>query len=101
MDIQFLYAKRHSLNSVKATYSLDGIEFTVDWSNIHPGTGEILNYDLFPETESLNRDLACRVNDAIREGETDSNADVDLYLFIRDTFDHMDCATFETETGSS
>lgn len=96
MHIQFLNAKRISLNSVEATYSLDDTEFTVEWNNIHPGTGEVGDYDLQLNTKSLNADLASRVDDAIREGEIDSNTDLELYLFIRDTFDRMDCASCET-----
>ena len=90
--ISFLKAKRISFNSVEATYTLDGNEFTVEWNNIHPGTGELGDYDLQLNTRSLNNDLAVRVDDAIREGETDDNPDLELYLIVRDTFDSMDCA---------
>ena len=89
--MKFLKAQRVSENSVKATYSLDGLEFTVEWNNIHPGNGEIGDYDLQLNTVSSDEELTNRVDAAIREGETDENTDLDLYLFVRDTFDRMDC----------
>lgn len=91
MNIEFLSAKRTTLNSVEATYTIDDTEFTVEWNNIHAGTGEIGYYDLQINTKSPNNELASRVDNAIREGETDENPDVELYIFIRDTFDQQDC----------
>ena len=91
MNIKFLSAKRVSENSVEATYQLDESRFTVEWNNIHPETGELDGYDLQLDTTSSNQDLADRVNEAINEGESDDNADLELYHFIRDTFDSADC----------
>ena len=91
MNIKFLSAKRVSENSVEATYQLDETEFTVEWNNIHPETGELDGYDLQLNTASLNQDLADRVDESIIVGETDSNPDLELYHFVRDTFDRADC----------
>lgn len=91
----FVKAQRVSVNSVKATYSLGGSEFTVEWNNIHPSTGEISDYDLQLNVKSSDYNLAQRVSDAIREGESDSNPDFDLYLEVRDTFDRMDAKNQE------
>lgn len=93
--IEFLKAARLDDNTVAATYALEGTEFTVEWNNVHPATGEVGDYDLQIATKSSDGELACRVDDAINEGETDSNPDLELYLFIRDTFDRMDCARFD------
>lgn len=61
--------------------------FVIEWSNIHPETGNTENYDLqitcLSESEYLNE----LVKDAIRDGSEDS----DLYLAVRDTFDSQDC----------
>lgn len=96
MNIKFLSAKRSSLTSVEATYSLDGTEFTVEWSSVDGATGKISYYDLQINTKSSNEDLAIRVDDAMREGETDDNPDLDLYLTVRDFFDARNCADYDT-----
>ena len=90
MNIKFLSAKRVSENSVEATYQLDESRFTVEWNNIHPETGEITEYDLQLDTKSTDQNLVDRVNAAINAGETD-HADCELYLFIRDKFDYLNC----------
>lgn len=89
--MKFLKAQRVSENSVNATYSLDGIDFTVEWNSVLPDNGETADYDLQLNTASSDEELTSRVDAAIREGETDENPDLDLYLFVRDTFDRMDC----------
>jgi hypothetical protein len=96
MKIHFLNAKRTTLHSVEATYSIsidniDNEKITVEWNNVHPGTGEICEYDLQIDTKSENKVLANRVDEAIREGETENNPDLDLYLALRDTFTGQDC----------
>ena len=90
-SIEFIKAIRATDHSVKAVYAIDGTEFAVEWNNLHPETGEAGYYDLQVGTDSKNEDLACRVDEAIREGETDENPDLELYLFVRDTFDMSDC----------
>lgn len=89
--IKLTKTTRINMNCVKVTYELDGKEFTVEWNNIHPGTGETGDFDLMLNVESTDEDLIYRVQEAIREGETDSNPDLELYLDIRDTFDSSDC----------
>ncbi len=96
----FVKAQRVSVNSVEAIYSLNGTEFTVEWNNIHPATGEITDYDLQLIVKSDDYDLAQRVSEAIRENETDSNPDLDLYLEVRDTFDSMDAKTKELNSST-
>lgn len=96
MNIKFLSAKRKSFNSVQVTYSLDSTEFTVEWNNIHDGTGEFGDYDLQLDVKSSDEDLAIRVADCSRVGETDENDDLELYLAIRDTFNASDCASCDT-----
>lgn len=90
MNIEFIKAKRLDKHSVEATYTIDGSPFTVEWNNIHPETGEVCQYDLQLGVEFEDETLAERVGAAILAGETDDNADIDIYLFIRDKFDHGD-----------
>ena len=90
MNIEFISAKRTSKHSVEVTYTLDGTLFTVEWNNIHPGTGEVCQYDLQLVVKCADETLAERIENAISAGETDDNADIDIYLFVRDKFDHGD-----------
>lgn len=90
MNIKFINAKRTSKHSVEATYVLDGSPFTVEWNNIHPETGEVCQYDLQLGVKCADEALAERIEDAISAGETDDNVDIDIYLCVRDMFDHGD-----------
>lgn len=90
MNIEFINAKRTGKHSVEATYALDGTPFTVEWCNIHPGTGEVCDYDLDLRVKCADEALAERIENAISAGETDDNADIDIYLFVRDEFDRCD-----------
>jgi hypothetical protein len=92
---KFVKSTRNSDTSVQVAYLLDKQEFTVEWNNVHPSTGEIGSYDLQIDCESDNQDFNERVKECIRAGETDSNPDLDLYLNLRDTFDAMDCEDCE------
>lgn len=84
--IEFVGAEAKSENTVTATYSLEGTEFSVEWSNIHPGTGEV--FDSFDLTDghgsvtSDNKDLKIFIEEELAKGE-----DSDIYLLVRDTFD--------------
>lgn len=98
MNIEFISAKRTSKHSVEATYALDNTPFTVEWNNIHPGTGEVCDYDLQAGAECEDEALAERIEDAISAGETDDNADIDIYLFIRDKFDRGDAERLGVDT---
>ncbi len=89
--IEFIKATRISDSAVDVDYKFDGQLFTVEWNNIHPESGEVGDYDLQINTRSSDEDLACRIDEAIKEGELDSNPDLEIYLYIRDTFDRMDC----------
>lgn len=95
MSIQFISAKRTSKNSVEATYKINHTTFVVEWNNIHPSTGEVVRYDLQPSVKCADEDLKNRIEDAILTGETDDNADIDIYLFIRDRFDSLDAEGLE------
>ena len=91
MNVQFSKVIRTSENSVDVTYLVNGVELTVEWNRIHGGTGEVLDYDLQIDVKCEDADLRMRAEEAIREGETDENPDLDLYIDLRDTFDASDC----------
>jgi len=94
MNITFVKAERKSLNSVEVTYGIEGTEFSVEWNNIHAGTGEIGYYDLQLNTKSIDTLLAERVDNTIKAGESYANDDIELYLYVRDTFTNIDCLDF-------
>lgn len=85
MNIQFKSIKRISLTNVQVTYTLDNTDFIVEWDN---SDGE---YDLQPFPKTDDADLGQRLYDAIQEGETDDNKDLELYLSIRDAYNSYDC----------
>lgn len=99
MNIEFIKAERTSKSFVEATYTLDGTPFTVQWNNIDPGTGGIVNrYDLEQRVKCADEALAERIEDAISGGETDDNVDIDIYLCVRDMFDHGDAESLGAYT---
>lgn len=96
MSIEFLSAKKISQNSVLVSYNIDNdqfddVDFSVEWSNIHAGTGEEISFYL-NENAVFSKDqvLAEKVARSIKSGESDANTDLDMYLFVRDTFDQSD-----------
>ena len=100
MNIKFVNAQRINENEVHVTYQLNKVDFTVEWNrvdftvewnNVHPETGDIDAFDLQLTVTSSDDELAYRVHESIRVGETDSNPDLELYLFVRDKFDRLDC----------
>lgn len=91
MKIKFVNAQRVNENEVHVTYRLNESEFTIEWNNVHPETGDLDAFDLQLTVTSTDDELAYRVHESIRVGETDSNPDLELYLFVRDKFDHLDC----------
>lgn len=94
----FVNAIRTSKHHVDVTYKLPetGDNFTVCWCNIHPETGNTESaYDLDVIVQSDNEDLAYRVSEAIKGGESDDNPDVDLYLTVRDDFDRLQVESLE------
>lgn len=96
--LDFVSAIRTHQHHVAVTYRTPETddEFTVEWSNINPETGAIESrYDLDVLVRSDNNELADRVSEAIKEGESDDNPDLDLYLSIRDDFDATDVAAVE------
>lgn len=95
--LKLIKAFRTTDNEVKVLYFHKELhyEFLVEWSNIHPGTGEVVDYDLCLSCLSANESFNERVVKAIRQGESYSNSDVELYLSIRDMFDALDCASCE------
>ena len=90
MIITFVNAKRVDKHTVDVTYELSGTLCTVRWSDVHPGTGELTPYYLKDDVNSWDYTLAERISHAIKAGESDDNDDLDVYLFIRDTFDAFD-----------
>ena len=95
LNIKFVSTERQDENTVKATYSLDNVNFSVFWSNLCPQSGDVdYSYGLmagFDAVESESHALYERVVNAIDLGEDDKNKDSELYLYIRDTFDSNDC----------
>lgn len=63
-------------------------DFVIEWSNIHPATGEIVSYDLQPTCLAGSENLVNEVVEVIKIGECDDSG---LYLELRDTFDSLDC----------
>ena len=93
----FIKAERTSMNHVEAEYKLNatGESFIVTWCNLSETQFNIVeDYDLDVLVRSNNPDLADRVSNAIREGESDDNSDCELYLEIRDTFDAQNAEDF-------
>jgi len=91
-------AFRVNENTVKVLYSHTELhkEFLVEWNNIDPNTGVTSSdYDLELNVLSRSDDFTERIESAIREGESDTNEDCELYLEIRDTFDRLDCENLE------
>jgi hypothetical protein len=83
--IEYKFSEAINSKTVHATYSLDLVEFTVIWeldSNVFN-----LSYDV----KSSVYEVRERVREALMIGESDENEDLELYLFIRDTFDATDC----------
>ncbi len=94
---KFIKAERTSMNHVEVTYKVsNGDEFTVTWCNLSETQFNVVeDYDIGVLVRSNNSDLAERVSNAIREGESDENLDCELYLEIRDTFDRTHAESFE------
>lgn len=99
LNISFLSAERTTAHEVKASYTLNGIEFAALWNCIHGETGEVTDYDL-SDAEAQDSDLKHRVLTAIQEGE--NGQDGELYLFIKDTFDSSDAesTSYDAEINS-
>lgn len=91
MNIEFIKAYRVDESTVSVIYRIDGIDIKVQWDCIHPETGERGAYDLDNYVRSIDDDLSARVSEAINMGEKDDNPDLELYLFILNTFDSNDC----------
>jgi len=85
-------AFRVSDNDVRALYQHNELkqEFVVEWSNIHPGTGEEVPYYLTDNVICSSGSLEEQVKTAINDGESDENPYLLLYLDLRDSFDSSD-----------
>ena len=95
-NVKLVKAFRTTENEVKVLYTLDLSEFVVSWNNIHPETGEVVDYDLQYQVLANNENLIGLVENAIQGGETgDENGE--LYCAIRDTFDMLDCKELEQD----
>jgi hypothetical protein len=96
--IELVSTEAKSENSVLAKYKLSGSEFSVEWNNIHPGTGEILDQfglcDGHGSVISDDVDLKIFIEEEISKGE-----DSDIYLSLRDTFDASDARDLALELG--
>lgn len=86
--VTFITAFRKNENTVCVMYrhNARSQDFVIEWSNIHPATGEVDDYDLQLSCLAPSENLVNEVIEAIKNGEDD-----DLYLEIRDTFDRLDC----------
>jgi hypothetical protein len=83
--IEYKLSEVINSKTVRCVYSLDLVEFTVIWE---------LDRDVFDlsyDVKSSVYEIRERVREALMAGETDENEDLELYLFIRDTFDATDC----------
>lgn len=85
MNIKLIKAFRISATRVGVMYVHQGREFIVFWSN------ENQRYDLEINCLAKNESLSERIEQAIKNGESDDNSDVQIYLQLRDTFDSLDC----------
>ena len=81
MNITSTSLLRTSEHHVTVTYFVEsGGCFSIEWSNIHAGTGEIMNrYDYDPQSCSDDESLAELVSEALKTGE-----DNVLYCNIRE-----------------
>ena len=93
-NLKLLKAFRVDENSVRVLYYHTEMrfEFLISWDNVHAGSGEIGQYHLQQNCLSPSESFNSRITLAIDIGEVDENSDLDLYLEIRDTFNHADCA---------
>ena len=86
--MNYINAYRTGSNNVRVDYEIENKIVKVNWCNIDAGTGEELSsYYLENIVECDDRELEIIIKDAIDAGEDDSNEYLELYLFIRDTFD--------------
>lgn len=88
-NINFKFAHLLS-NTVYVLYTINAVEFFVKWENIN-SQGDVDDFDLSTSVICSNEIYADRIISAISNGESDDNDYLDLYLFIRDTFDKQDC----------
>ncbi|MDY7025908.1 MAG: hypothetical protein SVC26_06160 [Pseudomonadota bacterium] len=89
--MKFIKAERQSVNSVLATHEIHGATVIAEWNNVHPETGKRGDYDLFIGSIIADDEALCeRIEGAFEAGESDENADADIYLHLRDAFDSHD-----------
>ena len=77
-------------NTVYALYSMNLVEFFVKWENIN-AQGVIDDFDLSLDVICSNEAYQDCIINAITAGDRDDNKDLELYLFIRNTFDSQNC----------
>ena len=99
--LSFVKAERKSSNDVTVTYTLDDQKLEVVWNNIDYSKRTLKDYGLEIYCNSSDEALAERVENAIIEAESNNNADLDLYLYIRDTFGYLDCLDADYADGST
>lgn len=87
--MKFLNAKRIDACTVEATHEIEGKEVTVEWCNIQVD-GSVGSFDLQLDVECDDPELSERIENAISNGESDDNRDVEIYLHMRDSFDKYD-----------
>ena len=98
MNIKFIKAEVKKFpTAVLAYYTIDDIEFAVEWNSIHPGTGETGRFDLqiepifSPQNSGRDNELFIRIADSIANGETDDE-NGEIYLALLNTFNSNDAA---------
>ena len=91
--VKLIKAFRTGKHTIKCMYKyVDGQEFVISWSNIHEGSGNVIEYCL-DENYCLAGDelIMEKIYSCMVEGESDTNENIELYLAIRDTFNSNDC----------
>lgn len=88
--IKFIAAFRIDENTVGVMYRHNNrlIDFVIEWNNVHPETGEILDYDLQISCMSESEDFNAMICETIKNCE---NGDSGLYEELRDTFNAQEC----------
>lgn len=93
MKTKLLKAFRTDKHTVKCLYITDDSrEFMIQWSNIHEGSGNVIEYYL-DQNYCLAADelMMEKIHSCMVEGESDTNENIELYYAIRDTFNSNDC----------
>lgn len=83
--LNLINSTRINENSVEVCYLHveKSIEFTIEWNNVNPSTGQIECYSLQIDCKCDNKELQIIIEDSIKVGSDDNL----LYLELLQTFD--------------